>query len=187
MSRFTKYAGIAALFAIVAALAISSAVFAQEATSVAPKASLASGGLGGRGMCGQAGLDAAAKALKMTSAELSAQLWGGARLADLASTAGVDLQTVQTAVQAACTQATKDAIQQAVKDGQMTQAKADWLIEGLDKGYWGGNQGDLGFGFEMGHMGRGGRGFGHFGVPKGTAPNGATPNGTTPAPSGFRF
>ncbi len=188
MSRFTKYAGIAVLFAIVAALAVSTAVFAQTPTPGTPKAPFAAGGFGGRGLCGQAGLDAAAKALKMTSAELSAQLWGGARLTDLASKAGVDMQTVQTAVQTACTQAVKDAIQQAVTNGQMTQDKANWLMVGLDKGYWGGNQGGpaFGFGFKMGHMGFGGRGFGRFGSPNGQAPNGTTPN-TTPAPSRFSF
>ena len=180
MSRMKKYAGLAVLFAIVAALAISSAVFAQGATPVAPKAPFAAGGFGGRGMCGQAGLDAAAQALKMTSAELSAQLWGGARLTDLASKAGVDIQTVQSAVQAACTQTIKNAIQQAVKDGRISQAQADWLNEGLDKGYWGGNAGlGFGFGFGMGHMGRG---FGRF-----AAPNRTPPTGSTPAPSFYRF
>ncbi len=154
-------------------------VFAQEATPVAPVGRLMHG-FGGRGACGQAGLDAAAKALNMTSAELSAQLWGGKTLADLADKAGVSLQTIQSAVQAACQAATKDAIQQAVKNGTISQGQADWLIEGLDKGYWGG-QNSLGFGFGPGRHGF--RGFGGFGVPKGSSPN----NGGSTSPSRFVF
>ena len=116
MSRLTKYAGIGVLVVIITALTISSAAFAQGTPSATPTAPQVHSF--GRGMmCGQAGLDAAAAALKMTSAELSAQLWGGRTLADLADKAGVDLQTVQSAVQTACQQAIKDAIQQAVKDG----------------------------------------------------------------------
>ena len=192
MSRLTKYGGLAVLVAIVGALTISSVVFAQSPTPVAPKAHQANfGGFGGRGMCGQAGLDAAAKALNMTSQDLSAQLWGGRNLADLADKAGVQLTDVQSAVQAACTQATKDAIQQAVTDGKMTQAQADWLIEGIDKGYIGG-KGGFGFGMGFGMMGHG-RAFGRFGAPNGRTPNGKAPNGAAPnnngttTPSRYRF
>ena len=126
--------------------------------------------------------------------ELSAQLWGGKTLADLASAKGVDIATVKAAVEAAMVAETKTAIQQAVTDGTMTQAKADWLIEGLDKGYWGtGAGGDFGFGMG-GPGGHGGpRG---FGGPMGTPPNGSVPssttpngnsNGTTTTPSSFAF
>jgi hypothetical protein len=167
--------------AIVVALALSVApAFAQTATP--PAAPTMRGGFGrGSMMCGQAGLDAAAKALKMTSTDLSAQLWGGQTLSGLADKAGVKLTDVQSAVQAACQQAQIDAINQAAKDGKITQANADWLIEGITKGYIGGGKG--GFGMEMG--GRGGRGgFGHgFGVPKGTNPNGTAPNSSSPSPS----
>jgi hypothetical protein len=116
----------------------------------------------GRGLCGEAGLAAAAEALDMTADELSTQLWGGKTLADLADAAGVELQTVRDAVDAACKQATRDAIEQAVTDGRLSREQADWLLEGLDKGYWGSGHG---FGF-------GGRGFGRgglhgFGGPRG--------------------
>jgi hypothetical protein len=188
MSRFAKYAGIALLIAAIAALAISSLAFAQGTTAIAPIAKAANFvGFGGRGTCGQAGLDAAAQALKMTSTDLSAQLWGGRTLADLADKAGVKLTDVQSAVQAACTQAMKNAIQQAVTAGRITQAQADWLNEGIDKGYIG--KGGFGFGFGFGMMGagRGFHGFGRFGAPNGTAPNAAPNRGTTPAPSGYRF
>ncbi len=88
---------------------------------------------------------------------------------------------------------TKTAIQDAVTAGKLTQDKADWLIQGLDKGYWGGNQGGFGFGFGMPErggfgMGRGGRG---FGMPNNkTAPNDngtTTPNSGTSNPSRYMF
>jgi hypothetical protein len=93
----------------------------------------------------------------MTADELSAQLWGGETLANLADEAGVDLQAVQDAVTEACEQATRDAIEQAVTDGTITRAHADWLLEGLEQGFWGGGRG-----FGLG-IGRGGHG--HFGAP----------------------
>ncbi len=144
----------------------------------------------GPGLHGQAALDAAAKALGMTSDELSAQLWGGKTLADIADAKGVDIATVKAAVEAALVTEMKTAIQQAVTDGTLTQAKADWLIEGLDKGYWGVGQG-FGMGPDGFGMGRGGpRGFGGFGGPNSVAPNSTAPNATpnsngTTAPSAF--
>jgi hypothetical protein len=107
-----------------------------------------------RSFGGQAGLDAAAKALGMTTDELSAELWGGRTLADLADKAGVKLADVQKAVQDANLAAMKDSINQAVTDGKITQDQADWLIQGLDKGYWGGKGfGGFGFGGHRGGMG----------------------------------
>ncbi len=192
MFRFKKYIGLAAVVAIVAALGISSIASAQSSTTptpTAPTAPAAPRGGFGPGLHSQAALDAAAKALGMTADELSAQLWGGKTLADIADAKGVDIATVQKAVQAAMVSETKTAIQQAVTDGNMTQAKADWLIEGLDKGYWGPGA-ERGLGFGMGPdgfgMGRGGpRGFGGFGAPNGTLPN-TTPNSSgTTTPSAF--
>jgi hypothetical protein len=190
MSRTAKYLGLAVLVLMIAALGVSS-VFAQTATPPATTTTpQARGGFGHGAMCGQAGLDAAAKALKMTADELKAQLWGGQTLSGLAEKAGVDIADVQSAVQAACQQAQIDAINQAVKDGRITQANADWLIEGIEKGYIGGGKGGFGFGgFGMELGGRGGRGhhgFGGFGASKGTAPNSTTPNSTT-SPSRFVF
>jgi hypothetical protein len=161
---------------VVVALALSVApTFAQTATppatSTVPQAHKGGFGRGGM-MCGQAGLDAAAKALKLTTTELQAQLWGGQTLSGLADKAGVN---------------------QAVKDGKITQANADWLIEGITKGYIGGGKGGFGMGFEMGGFemgGRGGRGhgMGGFGMPKGTTPNGTTPNSSgSTSPSRYTF
>ena len=186
MSQTTKYLGLTVLVLMIAALGVSSA-FAQTATPPATtNTPQAHGGFGGRGMCGQAGLEAAAKALKMTTEELTAQLWGGQTLSGLAEKAGVDIATVQSAVQAACQQAQIDAINQAVKDGKITQANADWLIEGIEKGYIGGGKGGFGMGFGMEMGGRGGRGHHGFGAPNGTAPN-TTPDSGSTSPSRYVF
>jgi hypothetical protein len=189
MSRTTKILGLTVLVLAIAALGVSS-VFAQTATPPTQTTPQTRGaGFMRGGVCGQTGLDAAANALKMTADELKAQLWGGQTLAGLADKAGVDIATVQSAVQAACQQAQIDAINQAVKDGKLTQANADWLIEGIQKGYIGGGKGgfEMGFGgFGMGMGGRGHRGFGGFGMPKGTAPS-TTPNNGSTSPSRYVF
>ena len=111
----------------------------------------------------------------MTADELSAQLWGGKTLSDIAT------------VKAAQIAETKTAINQAVTAGTVTQAKADWLIQGLDKGYWGpGAQGDFGFGMGPGFGHGGPRGFGGpmGAIPQGSAPSGIAPNSTTPNSNG---
>ena len=184
MSRMKKYVGIALLLGIVAALGISSVAAAQSSVTPTPSAptqqAAPPGGFGPRELHSQAALAAAAKALGMTTDELSAELWGGKTLSDIAAAKGVDIATVKAAVEAAENAETKTAINQAVTDGKITQAKADWLIEGLDKGYWGaGVQGDFGFGMGPGMGGPGGHG-GMRGGPMGVPPNGSVPNGTAP-------
>ncbi|HET7375460.1 MAG TPA: hypothetical protein VFK30_02055, partial [Anaerolineae bacterium] len=110
MSKVKKFAGVAVLIAVVAALGLSSIASAQTATppatSTVPQAQVQAGGPGGPGLGGRmlhskTELDAAAKALGMTSDELSAQLWSGKTLADIATAKGVDIAVVQKAVQAA--------------------------------------------------------------------------------------
>jgi hypothetical protein len=93
-------------------------------------------GQGGRGL-GQVELDAAAKVLSMTSDELSAALQSGKTLEQIATDKKIDIQKVQDAIQAAHATEMRDRIKQAVTDGTITQANADWLLEGLDKGYIG--------------------------------------------------
>lgn len=93
-------------------------------------------GQGGRGL-GQVELEAAAKVLGMTADELSTALKDGKTLQDLADTAGVAIEDVQAAIQAVHATEMRDRIAQAVTDGTITQANADWLLEGLDKGYIG--------------------------------------------------
>jgi hypothetical protein len=186
MSRKTKVLGLSVLVLMIAALGVSS-VFAQTATPPTQTTPQTRGeGFMRGGFCGQAGLDAAAKALKLTADELKAQLWGGQTLSGLADKAGVKIADVQSAVQDACQQAQIDAINQAVTDGKLTQANADWLIEGIQKGYIGGGKGgfEMGFGMDMG--GRGGRGHHGFGMPNGTTPN-TTPDSGSTSPSRYTF
>jgi len=126
MSRFMKAGSIAVLVSVVAALSIAAAVSAQGARLGAPATPAAHGGR--FGPFSPEALEAAAKVLGMTSDELSTQLWGGKTLAGLADEAGVDLQVVRDAVEAAQLDAVKAAIAQAVADGSITQSQADWLL-----------------------------------------------------------
>jgi hypothetical protein len=83
------------------------------------------------------GLEAAASALHLTSDELSAGFWGGKTLDQLADDKGIDVAVVQQAVQEAVKTKPRAAIQQAVVNGTLTQDNADWLLQGLEKNYWG--------------------------------------------------
>jgi hypothetical protein len=103
-------------------------------------------------MLGSTELAAAAKALGITSDDLSTQLKSGKTLANLAAAKGVTLQVVQDAIQAARKAELTAQISQAVTDGRLTQDKADWILEGLNKGYL---DGPGGFGFGLG-LGPGG-------------------------------
>lgn len=104
----------------------------------------------GRGMgLGQAGLEAAADALGMTTDELTSALRSGSTLQELADEAGVDIEDVRDAIQTARRTELHERIQQGVTDGTISQEKADWLLEGLDKGFLDGR----GFGFGFGPHG----------------------------------
>ena len=128
--------------------------YAQDGTTPTPPAD---GQIDRRGpghghrFLGEAELQAAADALGMTTDELSTELQNGKTLQDLADAAGVDLQVVQDAIRAAHAEAMRQRIEQAVADGTMTQEKADWLLEGLEKGFLDGP--GFGFGFGPGPAG----------------------------------
>lgn len=164
MSRKFKIGIVGLLVLSLLVIMASSTVLAQDETpdKAEPEAPGWHGrghGLG-RGMLGGAQLEAIAEELGMTADELSTQLWGGKTLADLAEQAGVELEDLQAAASAAQEAATREAIEQAVEDGELTREHADWLLEGLDNGYWGGR----GFGGcgRMGFHGRGGFGESQF-------------------------
>lgn len=149
--------GLLAALLVVGVVGATSA-FAQSSDNSGTGMMLNGHGPGGRhgfGL-GDAELEAAAGALGMTTDEVQSALQNGQTLQDLADTAGVDIADVQAAIQAAHQTEMRDRIQQAVDDGTITKENADWLLEGLDKGFIGG-----GNGFDIG-------GFGHgFGGPKG--------------------
>jgi len=178
--RLVLLGGVALIVVLVASLAGATFVSADETTPTSKTYGWSRGF--GRGIGGQAGLEAAAELLGMTADELSTQLWGGRTLADLADKAGVDLQTLRDAVeaanQAAMEAAVRDAIEQALENGYITQEQADWLLQGLEQGFLPMGRG---FGFGHGMMG----GFGHrmkggFG---GVAPQRAPSTSTVPSSS----
>lgn len=171
MSMLRKVLGALALTAVAAVFGIGALALTRPAEASFNNVDALHGG---RGFCGEAGLAAAAQALGLTTTELQNQMRAGESLADVADAEGVELQAVLDAVNAACVQATKDAIAQAVTDGTLTQAKADWLNEGLDNGFWGPGIDGGSIGFRTG--GRGG--FGGFGGGHGPGRFGAVPTPT---------
>ncbi len=145
-------------------LATVAPAFAQDTT---PPTSVPQG-LPGRGFglrlgCGfgdsWSTFDAAADALGLTPEQLFSELHSGKSLEEIAEDQGVDLAKVQEAMQAARVQAMKEAIQKAVEEGEITQDQADWMLEGLEKGFF-----PMGRGFGRGHWGNGPSG------PNGKAP-----------------
>jgi hypothetical protein len=81
----------------------------------------------------------------MTADELSAALKDGKTLEELAA-AGVDIQDVKDAIASVRTEKLRAQIEQALADGTISQDKADWLLEGLEKGYLDGPGLGIGFG-----------------------------------------
>lgn len=155
-------AGVVIGVLLLAGLAGATAVFAQDPTPPADEPAWPGNMMGlGRGGCWFGGMgrdwtafDAAADALGLTPVELFTELHSGKTLAEIAEEQGVDLEIVQEAVRATRVEAMRARIQQAVEDGTMSQEEADWLLEGLEKGYgWRG----LGWrGFGRGFGGRSG-------------------------------
>ena len=100
-------------------------VFAQGPT---PPSSTPQGGWGGAWgrICHGAGVvsDAVTELLGMTSEQIYAERSAGKTLAEIAEDQGVSEQQVIDAMVAA----QKEAIDQAVEDGRMTQAQADWML-----------------------------------------------------------
>jgi hypothetical protein len=140
VNKFLKVAGIATLVAIVGMVAVAGFALAQGPTDQ-PSGWLGPGpdlGFGLRGGGDWSTFDAAAEALGLTPDELFSELHSGKTLSDLATQQGVDLQTVQDAINAAHTAAEQQAIEQAVADGQISRQQADWMLQGLQNGWLGG-------------------------------------------------
>jgi len=113
----------------------------------------------GRGFgFGDAELEAAAGVLGMTTDELSSALDDGQTLLEIADEAGVDIEDVHAAIQAVHETEMRERIAQDVADGTITQAQADWMLEGMDNGYMLGKGGPGGGG--RGNGGPRGQGFG---------------------------
>ena len=137
---------------LLAGLAGGTLVFAQEndPTIGEPGANGRWGmfGLGGRSW---AVFDTAAEILGLTPDGLFAELHdAGKTLTEIAEERGVDTEALQEAMNASRAEAMRQRIEQAVENGDLSQEQADWILEGLDRGFMGGRRG-------MG-MGRGGFG-----------------------------
>ena len=158
--RFMILAG-AALAVVLLGVTVVVPVFAQEPTPT-PKAPFGCHG-GGFGLWGGSWtmFDAAAEALGLTPEEFFAGLHDGKTLDEIAEEQGVEVEAVHDAMNAIRVEAMREAIEQAVEDGRLTQEQADWLLEGLEQGFF-----PMGrsFGFGRGMKGGFGHGMrGHFG------------------------
>ena len=100
---------------------------------------------GGRGGFSLTWLQIAAEQLNMTTDELITALQSGKTLEEIATEAGVDYADIQAAIQEASQAELRERIEQGVTDGTISQEKADWLLEGLDKGFIGNGPGGDGF------------------------------------------
>jgi uncharacterized membrane protein len=151
--RLVLLGGVALIVVLVASLAGATFVFADEPTPT-PEAPFGSRGRG-FGLWGSSWtvFDTAAEALGLTPEEFFTELHAGKTLAEIAEAQGVELEAVQEAMNIARAEAMKEAIEQALEDGYITQEQADWLVEGLEQGFF-----PTGRGFGFGGM-RGG--FGH--------------------------
>lgn len=162
--RFMILAG-AALAIVLLGAAVAMPAFAQEETPT-PEAPF---GCRGRGFGLMGGswtmFDTAAEALGLTPEEYFAELHAGKTLEEIAEAQGVELEAVQDAMNAARAEAMQEAIEQAVEDGRITQEQADWLLEGLEQGFF-----PMGRSFGFGHGMRGGFGRGMKGGFGGFAP-----------------
>lgn len=148
--RYLTFAGVAAVVLLLGVAMVVPASAQDEEPTV--QHCLGFGMFGGHGW---ASFDAAAEALGLTPEELFSELHAGNTLEEIAEAQGVDIDSVYDAMSASRVEAMKEAIQQAVEDGTITQAQADWLLEGLDQGYI---PGRFGFGHGFGHGFRRGMG-----------------------------
>lgn len=80
--------------------------------------------------------DAVAAALKLTPTQLFEQLHSGKTLQEIAAAQGVEMAAVQEAMKAARLAQARDAIQKAQESGKLTKDRADWMLKGLEKGWY---------------------------------------------------
>ena len=76
-----------------------------------------------------------AEILGLTREELRDQLQDGKTLEELAEAAGVDLEAYREEIRQTKQVDLKTRIEEALDNGDITQDHADWLLEGLDKGF----------------------------------------------------
>ena len=148
--RIIALAGAALAVLLLAGLSGAAVVFAQDSTPPIPFGRHGGNrGFGGRGMMGGfAGassgqwtmFDTAAETLGLTPEELFAELRAGKSMDELAEEQGVELDALHETVNADRAEVRREAIEQAVEDGSLTQEQADWMLEGLEQGLFPGGQ-----------------------------------------------
>lgn len=79
--------------------------------------------------------DDLAELLGLTPEELREQIENGKTVQELAEEAGVDLEAYQQELQEARQENLRARIEEALANREISQDQADWLLEGLDKGY----------------------------------------------------
>jgi hypothetical protein len=141
--RLMLLSGGALVALLLVGLAGGTLALAQESNPAADR----QGFFGRRGSLGWDGgswtmFDTAAEALGLTPTELFVELHDeGKTLSEVADEQGVGIDAVQEALDANRAQAERQGIEQAVADGNLSQDEADWMLEGLDKGFMGGRHG----------------------------------------------
>ena len=81
-----------------------------------------------------------AEQLGMTEDEIREGFQSGKTIEDLANEAGVDPEELKESLREAWEKNYKEHIQEAIKNGDLTKEHADWLTEGLEKGFLGGGR-----------------------------------------------
>ncbi len=115
MKAILKFTLIGLLAVVVAGITVAGVAYAQ-----------------GDGPDGREGL---AELLGLTREELRDQLQDGKTLEELAEAAGVDLETYREGMRQTKQVDLETKIEEALANRDITQDHADWLLEGLDKGF----------------------------------------------------
>ena len=89
------------------------------------------------------GRESLAELLGLTSEELQDQIRDGRTIQELADEAGVDLEAYRENMQQFRQENMQTRIEEALANGDISQDQADWLLEGLEKGYLDGPLFDL--------------------------------------------
>lgn len=79
--------------------------------------------------------DAVAEVLGLAPEGLFTELHDGKSVAEVAEEQGVEMEVVRDAMEESRIEARKQALEQAVENGRLTQEQADWMIEGLERGF----------------------------------------------------
>jgi hypothetical protein len=78
---------------------------------------------------------ALAELLGLEPEELREQIQAGTTIEELADEAGVDLEEFRQEMMAKRQEDMQTRIEEALADGEISKDQADWLLEGLEKGY----------------------------------------------------